>query len=143
MDRIDRKKLIKRLIFLILFIFIMSFIADRFYWYFSIWYFDMFMHFIGGFWIGLVSFYLFFTFNKNSFLDFNALTLKFVLKILVCVLLIGICWEVFEILVNSVTIQDSFNYLDTFSDILFDLSGGAFATLYLMKRIILVKENKV
>jgi hypothetical protein len=136
MDRIDRKKLIKHLIFLILFIFIMSFIADRFYWYFSIWYFDMFMHFIGGFWIGLVSLYFLFTESK-------ALTFQFILKILLCVLFVGIAWEVFEILVNNVTIQDSFNYLDTFSDILFDLSGGAFAVLYFLKRIMLTEGNKV
>lgn len=139
----DRKKLIKRLIYLILFIFVMNFIADKFYWYFSIWYFDMFMHFFGGFWIGLVSLYFIFNKDKDSLVDFKFLTPKFILKILFYVLLIGLGWEIFEILVNNVTIQDSFNYLDTFSDLFFDLSGGAFAILYFLKRIMFIGENKV
>ncbi|MCX6752595.1 MAG: hypothetical protein NTZ87_03840 [Candidatus Nomurabacteria bacterium] len=136
MDRIDRKKLIKRLICFILFIFIVNFVANKFYWYYTIWYFDMPMHFLGGFWIGLASLYFLFTESK-------ALTFQFIIKILLCVLLVGIGWEVFEILVNNVTIRDSFNYLDTFSDILFDLSGGVFAILYFFKRIMLTEGNKV
>jgi len=123
----DRKNLIKYLICLIFFILIVNFFANKFYWYFSIWYFDMFMHFLGGFWAALACLYLFPP--KDS--SFNS-----ILRIWFLVLCIGIGWEVFEILVNDVIIRNPFNPLDTFSDIFFDLAGGATAILYFLKRII-------
>ena len=136
MNRIDRKKLIKRLVSLIIFLFLANFLADKFYWYSSdsLWYFDMIMHFFGGFWVGLVLFCVF---------EIEEISLKFVFKILLFTLTIGIGWEIFEILVNDVLIKNPFNYLDTFSDIFFDLSGGTFAILYFFKRIMFVSENKV
>lgn len=86
----------------------------------------MIMHFLGGFWIGLASFY---TFSLQSVSD------KLIFKILLLVLFIGLGWEVFEILVNDVMAQNSFNFLDTLSDIFFDLSGGLCAMLYLWKKL--------
>src|SRR3989344_6115892 len=49
----DRKKFFKRIVYLIFFIFIVHFFANKFYWYSSIWYFDIIMHFLGGLWVGL------------------------------------------------------------------------------------------
>jgi len=132
----DRKKLLKRLIYLILFIFLANFLADKFYWYYTIWYFDMLMHFLGGFWLGLVFFYLFPP--KESFLNYSA-----ILKILLFVLLIGVGWEVFEIIFNNMLAHMSFNTLDTFSDVFFDLSGGGLAILYFLKRIMFKIESAV
>ena len=86
----------------------------------------MIMHFLGGFWIGLASFYIF---SLQSISD------KLIFKILLLVLFIGLGWEVFEILVNDVMAQNSFNFLDTLSDIFFDLSGGLCAMLYLWKKL--------
>ena len=122
----DRKKLIKLLTYLIFFILVINFFANKFYWYSSIWYFDMIMHFLGGFWIGLTSFYIFSPQNISG---------KLIFKILLLVLCIGIGWEVYEILVNDILAQNSFNFLDTFSDIFFDLSGGLCAMLYLWKKL--------
>ena len=123
----DRKKLAKRLIFLIFWILIVNFLANKFYWYFSIWYLDMIMHFLGGLWVGLVSIYLF-SFNKNFFWAF---------KILGIVFFIGLGWELFEIIVNDVITKNPLNFLDISSDIFFDLAGGAMAILYFIKRIML------
>lgn len=92
----------------------------------------MFMHFLGGFWLGLASIYLF-SIKENS--------LKSILKILFIVLLIGIGWEVFEIYIDKFITQNSFDFLDTISDLLFDLLGGLSAILYFKKRIILLEEN--
>ena len=58
-------------------------------------------------------------------------------------LIVGIGWEVYEILVNTLMAENLFNYLDTISDISFDLSGGLFAILYFLRRIIFNEENKV
>ena len=130
----DRKKLFKRLAILIFLIFIINFFANKFYWYSSVWYFDMLMHFLGGFWVGLA--FLLFLFKEN-------LSFFLILKIILGVLVIGFLWEVFEILVNNTIAQNPFNVLDTASDIFFDLSGGLFAMFYYLKRSSSIKENKV
>ena len=127
----DKKKLIRRLISLILFIFVLNFLANQFYWYFTIWYFDMIMHFLAGFWVGLACLYL---------LPPQCDSISSIFTILLFVLCIGIGWEIFEILVNDVIVRNPFNPLDTASDIFFDLSGCAVAILYFFKRIMLAKE---
>ena len=119
----DRKKLFKRLAYLIFFVLAANFFANKFYWYFSVWYLDMIMHFLGGFWVGLASIYLFPPQN---------LSFRSVLTILFLVLLVGVGWEVFEFLVNGVIAQNPFDILDTASDIFFDLLGGLCAILYLL-----------
>ena len=128
----ERKKLITILAFLIFFILVVNFFAHKFHWYFSVWYLDMIMHFLSGFWIGLASIYIFPL--KNSSFDS-------VFKILLFVFFIGIGWEVFEIFVNDIIAQNSFDFLDTLSDILFDLAGGTFAILYFLKRIMLQSKD--
>ena len=127
----NKKKILVRITSLILFICILNFIALKFYWYFSIWYFDMPMHFLGGFWLGLAFIWLF----QPKDLSFPTIA-----KIVLSTLLIGLGWEVFEILVNRATLQDPFNTLDTLSDICFDLAGAFSSILYFAKRIML-KEN--
>ena len=124
---IDRKKLLIRLASIVTFIFAINYVSMKFYWYFSIWYFDMPMHLLGGFWVGLASIYIF------SLKEFN---FKFILKVLICVLLIGFFWEIFEILVDKSITQDSFNILDTTSDMFFDLAGGGLSIIYFLKRIV-------
>ena len=122
----ERKKLVKRLVYLIFFILVVSFLANKFYWYSSIWYFDMFVHFLGGLWIGLLGFYILLI-KKNSSHE--------IFKILLFVLCIGIGWEVFEVLVNDVITRNPFDYLDTTSDIFFDILGGFCVILYIWKKL--------
>jgi len=132
----DSKRLLIRLVSLIVFIFLLNFLALKFYWYSSIWYFDTIMHFLGGLWLGLVSIYLFpFAFRENL--------LKPVCQVLLVVLFVGAGWEIFEILVDRFITQNSFNILDSTSDVFFDLAGGLFAIFYFLKRITYVQENIV
>ncbi len=127
----DKKKFLIRLIFLIFFIFLLNYLAMKFYWYSSIWYFDMPMHFLGGFWLGLASLY-FFPSKNFSF--------KAVLKVFLIVLFVGLSWEIFEIIIDRVITGDLFNTLDTLSDICFDLSGGLFAFFILQKELSLFQK---
>jgi hypothetical protein len=122
----DRKKLAIRLVTLIIFIFLVNSAANTFYWYSSIWWFDMPMHFLGGFWIGLAMFW---------FLGRAEPSLGLILKGLLAVLVVGVGWEVFEIAVNSSLAQTPLSPLDIISDIFFDLAGGSLAVLYFFKRI--------
>ncbi|MEK7564251.1 MAG: hypothetical protein AAB510_01615 [Patescibacteria group bacterium] len=91
----------------------------------------MIMHFLGGFWLGLLFIYLF----KPSFISS-----RLVLDLLAFVFVVGIGWEVYEILVNEFLAQSSFNTTDTISDIFFDLSGGSAAILY---SIIFITKDKL
>jgi hypothetical protein len=120
----ERKTLFKNLAYLIALIFFVNYLAINFYWYYSVRFFDMFMHFLGGFWVGL--FLLWFLFEENF-------SKTFFLKIVLGVLLVGGLWEVYEVLINNIYAQNPFDALDTASDIFFDLSGGLCAILYLWK----------
>ncbi len=120
----NKEKLLKRMTFMVFFIFIVNFLAMKFYWYSSLWWFDMPMHFLGGFFLGMLGIYIL------SLKDFN---FSEFLKIFLFVLVIGIGWEVFEVLVNQIS-HNPFYILDTISDIFFDVSGGLSAILYLCQK---------
>jgi len=130
----DFKKFLIRLVYLIFFLFLLNYLAMKFYWYSSVWYLDMPMHFLGGVWLGL-AIILFFKINKIS--------LILILKIILGVLFIGILWEFFEVIINDYITQNYFNLLDTLSDLSFDISGGIFAIVYFLKRLLLIEENTI
>lgn len=127
------KKILLSIILLMFFIFFADKLANKFYWYNSIWYFDIIMHFLGGMWIGLFFIYVF---SRRS-LD------NLIFKVVLSVLLIGIFWEIFEFFVNNVIGQTPFNIVDTLFDIIFDLFGGLLSVLYFLKRIMKASENRV
>ena len=132
----NSKRFLIRLVSLIIFIFLLNFLALKFYWYSSIWYFDMIMHFLGGLWLGLISIYLFSPTFRESFLEST-------FKVLLAVLFIGAGWEVFEILIDVFITKNSLNILDSTSDIFFDLAGGLSAIFYFLKCTTHVKENVI
>ncbi len=121
MKSMDSKKLLTRSALLIFFILFVNTLALVFHWYSSVWYFDMIMHFLGGAWLGLFFVYFF----SQGELQINQ-----IIKIFLAVLFVGAGWEIFEVLVNNFTNQDPFNFLDTVSDIFFDLAGGMSMILY-------------
>lgn len=130
----DSKKLLIRLLFLIFLIFLLNYLAMKFYWYSSIWYFDIIMHFLGGLWLGLVSIHLF---------CLKDISLKSILKIFFIVLLAGVGWEIFEVLIDKFITLKIFDLPDTLSDIFFDSVGGLFAIFYFIKQIMSDRENTV
>ncbi len=130
----DRKRFFIHLALLIFLIFVLNALAGKFYWYYSIWYFDMIMHFLGGLCLGLVFVWLFWGKEFSS---------KLIFKIILGVFLISVLWEIFEVIFNNLLAGDSFNFLDTISDIFCDLAGGVFAFFYFLKRIMLKEKDKV
>ena len=92
------------------------------------------MHFLGGFWLGLLFLYFFTPQNISS---------KLIFKVFFFVFLVGTFWEVFEIFTYSITTLYPFDYLDTISDLCFDLMGGGMAIFYFFGRIMFKTENKV
>src|SRR3989344_6951174 len=112
----DRKKLLKCLVSLMFFMFVVNLASNKFYLYYSLWYFDIFMHFFGGAWVGLFFVYVFGRQNQ---------ALPSAPRILLYVLVVGLLWEFFELFSHNYIGRDSFDILDTFSDVIFDLAGGA------------------
>ncbi len=134
----DSKKIFQQLASLVIAIFILNFLANKFHWYYSIWWFDMPMHFMGGFWLGMV-FFWFFKVRKLSLL----VNLSLVTKLIAWVLLIGVGWELFEYFFINYMAQNNFDLIDTLSDLFFDLFGGITAVAFLLKRDVLINSNKV
>lgn len=124
----NKKKLLVRITSLILFILVLHLLAFQFYWYYSVWWFDMPMHILGGFWLGLV----FIWFLKPKDLSFNT-----VAKIILWALVVGLFWEIFEIFAFNFITGTPFNALDTLSDICFDLVGSGISIFYFIKKIAL------
>ncbi len=132
----DRKSLLKHLVFLMFFIFLVNSLALQFYWYSSVWYLDMIMHFFGGFWVGLFFIYVFSTKNPKT----SILILFF--KVFLATLIIGVLWEAYEFFLNIVS-ATSFDFRDIMSDIFFDLLGSIVSVFYFFKIIMLSSENRV
>ena len=121
----DRKKLFAGMTALIVFIFVVNFLALKFYWYSSFWWSDIPMHFLGVAWVAMAVIWLF---------DIRTLNLKVIFKILAMVLVIGVLWEGYDLINDSIA-KTPFNTRDTLSDICLDLLGGLTVALYLFKRI--------
>ena len=84
----------------------------KFHWYYSLPWFDILMHFLGGIWLGATVFY----FSPGT---------SFI-KTLGIVLAFGILWEIFELFPHQYLERDPFNFSDSSSDIFFALLGGLF-----------------
>ncbi len=111
----------------IIFLFLVNFLANKFHWYYSIWWFDIFMHFIGGVWLGVVFVWLC-AFRKLPL----TLNFPFVLRLILSVLIVGVGWEVFEYYFINYMAQNNFDVVDTVSDLVLDISGGLLASTYLL-----------
>ena len=124
----DKKRHLKHLVLLMFFIFLADLVAKYFYWYSSLWYFDMIMHFLGGLWVGMFFIYVFLTRKELP------MALRFSLKIILLVLVVGVLWEFFEFYINVVS-ATTFEWRDTLSDVIFDLLGGLVSIFYFMRII--------
>lgn len=106
-------------------------------WYFYFWWYDVFMHVLGGVAGGFLSVCLWDWFNRNK----RATSLRDVffsaLFVLGCVAIIGIGWEWTEALVDVMLLprlgmsDAQLGLVDTMLDLYFDLVGGVLAWLVL------------
>lgn len=129
----SQKDLFLRIFLLVSFIFVTNTLAMYLYWYSSLWWFDMPMHFLGGLFLGffVLGLVLHTQLGKNE----NKVTLyDHILFLIGGILAIGLLWEVFEYVIDLYTTQIGFNLLDTVSDLLFDTGGGLTFILYYLSR---------
>ncbi len=138
MDQIDRAKIFKTAAFLVVSIFFLNFLAMKFYLYYSIWYFDMIMHFLGGVWLGFFVAWMLLQGDDKFPRSYHA----FAGKVLAGVIFLGVGWELYEAFVDYYLTSDlsRFTSIDTLSDIICDTSGGILA-IYLLKTRLFKKTN--
>jgi hypothetical protein len=98
------------------------------------WWFDMFMHFLGGAWVALFVVWIF---------KYQAIDNSKIFKITLGVLTVAISWEIFEFLVDGNLAKDGISVLDSISDVFLGLAGGLTAIFYSMKRLMNVTLDKV
>ncbi len=125
----NRNILAKKSLILILLVSGLHFLAEVFYWYVSIWWFDNLMHFLGGLFLAFFSATIFYKYLKDK----N--NRKIFFSIMFFVILIGLGWELFEYAVQYF-IKGSHrlaDITDSFFDMIFDILGGALGILFVLK----------
>lgn len=123
-----RTRLLLPIVFLIWVIFGIHSIALMLHLYWVFPWFDILMHFLGGVWVGL--FLLWFLYYSD-YLSPTLLPKKTLASILLFGFLLGLLWEVFEIIVQSKTgVRFEGNWaLDTAIDLGMDIFGTTLGTL--------------
>lgn len=137
-----KKALLMKLLWVGLFICIVNATANFFSWYSTIWWFDMPMHFLGGYFIGLLVLLLVLFSNFGNGIKKDTVY-EYILFLLLGVLSISILWEVFEVVMDTYTTKLGFNILDTLSDLFFDTAGALLAlrTLLFYKKEVEGREE--
>jgi len=126
-----QKKILNQILFLIVVIFFLNLLAMKFYWYWSIPWFDMLMHFLGGLFISLVLLWLnYFRGLLGSFSKKKAILIA-----ILGTLVIGLLWEIFEFSLDTFITEKSWDMADTLSDLFFDLLGAGIGTIYYYARL--------
>lgn len=113
---ISRKKILNYLAIILIFLAIVNILAIDFGWYYIYSWFDMFTHFLGG--LGSLFFIWYIFFGK-----FFRIKNIFLTSIL-CVIAIGVLWELYEFFVINIWAGHPFNLKDTIFDLIFDTLGG-------------------
>ena len=99
---------------------VLHYIAGAFYFYWTIWWYDLVMHTLGGFSGALVI--LWFISPSSNFKTF--------LIALICLMAVGVVWEIFEYLYDVATASNYWQ--DTILDLAADAAGVSLACLYIM-----------
>lgn len=97
------------------------------FWYWKFIWLDIFMHFLGGLWVGLFTLIIASTFIKEP----NLVRRMNVIFLSVCsAIVIGVAWEVFEY-TSGISVASYDLYVkDTFKDMVMDTLGGVMAGIY-------------
>lgn len=120
-----KNKLFRNTFWLLFFIGVLNLFATYLYFYWTSSWFDLLMHFLGGFWVAMVAVSLWAVFNKNK------TTYPKIFTIVLWVTMVGVLWEVFELWIGATELSDGINFItDTLSDILMDILGGILGTKY-------------
>ncbi|MGI9118480.1 MAG: hypothetical protein ACR2IQ_02940 [Minisyncoccia bacterium] len=121
-------------------LFLASLGAYFFYWYSTIWFFDMPMHFIGGYFICIALMYVTgYRLHATGYKGEDKDVIKknnhkyFYLKLILLTFIIGLLWEVYEYVVDLYFGNHLVVLIDSFSDLCFDTAGAITALFFIDK----------
>lgn len=125
------KKLLRIACVTAFFIWLINALANQFYWYSAMWWFDIPMHILGGVFLGFAAGALFFKKIVGRSLCDSLVT------VVLFVVMLGIGWEFFEYLVQSIIKGSSqlAHIPDSIKDIFMDMMGGFFASYFVLRAI--------
>lgn len=132
---IFKKPLLIEILILAIIVAFLHYLALTFYLYWTIEWFDILMHFLGGMIVAFIAIFIYYTsgyidFPKSHLISIFAMTLG-------SVLLVGLVWELWELFAGfSDVLKDQ---TDTFLDLIMDIIGGIVAFFY-SKRFIWQKN---
>jgi hypothetical protein len=128
-------RLFKYTFWVLAFVGAINYAAIHLYLYWTVWWFDMVVHFSAGVCVGMASVLVYAFYRKMTPSTAQAITTA-----LIGALAIGVLWEFYELVFHITSLSDGMAYAtDTSSDILMDLSGGLLGGLY--AHHVLVKGN--
>lgn len=131
-----KTSLFKHTFALLFLIGVLNFIGNKLYLSWTVWWFDVFLHFFSGACVGMATILAWNYFSGTPVTD----KLKMIFIAFIGTLTIGLLWEIFELYFGITFLADGIFYIrDTVSDLLMDMSGGFFGVLYAYR--ILSKEN--
>ena len=130
-----KQKLFLEQFILIIIIAVLHFLALQFYLYWTFWWLDILMHFLGGLWVGLTALWFFF-FSGYMHKNVNLVrSTKIFLITIASVIVVGVLWEVWELWADLVFINEAGYFLDTSLDMVMDTLGGIVAFIYAKKHL--------
>ncbi len=119
--------LFKRTFWLLFVVGFLNIIAIKLYLYWTVWWFDMVVHFLAGATVAMTAMLLWYFFFKGTIPNIS----KSIKISVAAALLIGILWEFYELYFSITFLSDGLAYwTDTSSDLLMDISGGILGALY-------------
>ena len=123
----SRKKLFNRLGILVIGIFTINTLANVFFWYQSIWWLDLVMHFLGGLFVALLIVWV-------LYVIFKKLTPQFVFWYIVFgVLIIALSWELFEFSIWTLfNLKEIINIQDSVTDVITGSLGSIVGAIYFL-----------
>lgn len=105
---------------------LLHYLALTFSLYWTVWWFDIVMHFLGGFFVAAFSLYLVFVMRLIKMPVEDRVMFAFVA--IGAVVVIGLGWELWELLTGlTLVLRDT---ADTLLDLLMDIIGGSFGLWY-------------
>ena len=94
-----------------------------FHWNYSVWWYDLFLHFLGGMWVAIAA-------RKHVVGPMGSIGRMGLILIVALVALVGVTWEIYEFTIDELFFEERARWraqegnTDTMTDLMMDLLGG-------------------
>jgi hypothetical protein len=124
------KRLFKHTFFLLFVVGVLNLVATELYLYWTIWWFDMLVHFLAGTTVSMATLWFWPHINKIKIHT----TVQIIIVAIIGTIIVGIVWEIYELYFHITSLSDGISYItDTVSDLIMDISGGFFGAWHALR----------